>query len=245
LSTAILTLTLRQLAGQRRALLMLGLAALPVLMAVIFRIGEPDVDRQEWVANVLLKGFIVTAILPLCTLVFGTTALGAEIEDGTAVYLLSKPLRRSQVISAKLAAAWLPTALLVLLSMEVSAAIALLGTGGASILVGFTVATVLGCFVYCCVFVFLSVLTSHALIAGLIYVFLWEGVVTELFSGTRIFSVRQYTLGVADLIADTSHRTFEANLDGVAALVLMAVVSVAAVGVAIRRLSRFEVRGGA
>ena len=220
---------------------MVALAALPVIVAVIFRIGDPDVSPERWAANDLLSGLIVTVVLPLCTLIFGTTALGSEIEDGTAVYLLSKPLRRSAVISAKLAAAWLPTALLVLLSTEVSAAIALAGTGGVSILVGFTVATVLGSFVYCCVFVLLSVLTSRALIVGLIYVFLWEGVVTGLFSGTRIFSVRQYTLGVADLIADTSHRTFEANLSGGAALVLMAIVSVAAIALAVRRLSRFEI----
>jgi ABC-2 type transport system permease protein len=242
LNTAILTLTLRQLLGKRRALLMLGLVALPVIVAVAFRIGEPDVDRQEWVANVLLKGFIITAILPLCTLVFGTMTLGEDIEDGTAVYLLSKPLPRSQVIAAKLGAAWLVAALLVSLSTEISGAIALQGTGGASILVGFTVATVLGSLVYCCVFVFLSVVTNRALIGGLIYVFLWEGVVTELFTGTRIFSVRQYTLGVADLIANTSHHTFEANLGGVAALVLMAIVAIAAIALAIRRLSRFEIR---
>jgi ABC-2 type transport system permease protein len=243
LSTVILALTLRQLVGRRPALLMVAFAALPIFVAIIFRIADPDVDHERWAANVLLKGLIVTTFLPLATLIFGTMALGSEIEDGTAVYLLSKPLPRSHVISAKLAAAWLPAALLVLLSTEISAAIALQGTSGASILVGFTIATALGSLVYCCVFVLLSVLTSHALIAGLIYVFLWEGVVTELFSGTRILSVRQYTLGVADLVANTSHRTFEANLGGVPALVLMAVVGAAAVGVAIRRLSRFEVRG--
>lgn len=241
MSTAVLILTLRQLVGQRRALLMVALAALPVLMAVVFRIGDPDVSPERWAANDLLSGMIVMIVLPLCTLIFGTTALGSEIEDGTAVYLLSKPLRRSEVISAKIAAAWLPALVLVLLSTEISAAIALQGTGGFSILVGFAVATALGSFVYCCVFVLLSVLTSRALIAGLIYVFLWEGVVTGLFSGTRIFSVRQYTLGVADLIADTSHRTFHADLGGVAALVLMAVVSVAAIALAVRRLSRFEI----
>jgi ABC-2 type transport system permease protein len=245
MNTAILTLTLRQLVGQRRALLMVAFAALPILAAVIFRIADPDVSAERWAANDLLSGLIVTVVLPLCTLIFGTMALGSEIEDGTAVYLLSKPLARSQVISAKLIAAWLPAVVLVLLSTEISAAIALQGTGGSSILVGFTVAIALGSFVYCCVFVLLSVVTSHALIAGLIYVFLWEGVVTGLFSGTRIFSVRQYTLGVADLIAGTSDRIFEANLGGALALVLMAVVSVAAVGVAIRRLSRFEVRGAA
>lgn len=243
MSAAILTLTLRQLVGRRPALLMVAFAALPVFVAIIFRIADPDVEQERWAANVLLKGLIVTTFLPLATLIFGTMALGSEIEDGTAVYLLSKPVPRSHVIGAKLAAAWLPAGLLVLLSTEASAAIALQGTGGASILVGFTVATALGSMVYCCVFVLLSVLTSHALIGGLIYVFLWEGVVTELFSGTRIFSVRQYTLGVADLIANTSQRTFEANLGGVAALVLMFVVGTTAVGVAIRRLSRFEVRG--
>jgi len=244
LNAVILVLTLRQLLGRRPALLMVAFAALPILVAIIFRVADSDVTPERWAARDLLKGLIVTIFLPLSTLIFGTMALGSEIEDGTAVYLLSKPLQRFQVISAKLVAAWLPAVLLALLSTEISAAIALQGTGGSSILVGFTIAIVLGSFVYCCVFVLLSVLTSHALIAGLIYVFLWEGVVTELFSGTRIFSVRQYTLGVADLIADTSQRTFEANLGGVPALVLMAVVSVAAIAVATRRLSRFEVRGG-
>ncbi len=242
MSTAILTLTLRQLVGQRRALLMLGLAALPVIVAILFRIGEPDVERERWVANVLLKGLIITAVLPLCTLVFGTTALGSEIEDGTAVYLLSKPLPRSHVVGAKLGAAWFLAVPLVSLSTAVSATIALMGTGGASILVGFTVATALGCLAYSCLFVLLSVVTSRALIGGLIYVFLWEGVVTELFSGTRIFSIRQYTLGVADLVANTSHPTFEADLGGVAALVLMSVASAVAVALAIRRLDRFEIR---
>ncbi len=237
-----MTLTLRQLLGQRRALLMLGLAALPVLVAVVFRVGEPDVERDEWVADILLKGLIVTAVLPLCALIFGTTALGSEIEDGTAVYLLSKPLHRYQIVGAKLGAAWLPTVLLVSLSTAVSATIALAGAGGASIMLGFTVAAALGSFAYCCVFVLLSVLTSRALIGGLIYVFLWEGVVTGLFSGTRVFSIREYTLGVADLIADTSRQTFEADLGGVTALVLTAVVSVAAVAFAIRRLDRFEIR---
>lgn len=223
---------------------MLGLAALPVIVAVAFRFGDPDVVRDEWVANVLLKGFIVTAVLPLCTLVFGTTALGSEIEDGTAVYLLSKPVPRYRVVGAKLGAAWFVAVLLVSLSTAVSATIALEGTGGASILLGFTIAVALGCFAYSCVFVLLSVVTSRALIAGLIYVFLWEGVVTGLFSGTRVLSIREYTLGVADLIANTGAGTFEAELGGVTALVLMVVVSVAAAALAIRRLERFEIRGG-
>ena len=93
--------------------------------------------------------------------------------------------------------------------------------------IGFAVAVVLGSLVYCSVFMAASVFTNHSLIGGLIYVFLWEGVMTRLFTGTRYMSVRQYTLGLADLIADTSRRVFEADLNGITALVLMAIVGTA------------------
>jgi ABC-2 type transport system permease protein len=239
MNTTILMLSLRQLVGKRRMLLMMLFAALPVLVAIVFRLGNPDVDHQKWVANVLLNGLIVTTLLPLITLVSGTTAMGMEIEDGTVVYLLAKPVRRFEVIVAKLVATWAPTTLLLLLSTTASAAIAL--GGGSSLLVGFAIGVALGSLVYCCIFLALSVSTSHALIIGLIYVFLWEGVVTGLFTGTRVFSVRQYTLGVADLIANTRHSVFEAKLGGGTALVLMAVVGVLAVSFAVRRLSRLQI----
>ncbi len=239
MNTAILVLSLRQLVGKRRMVLMALFAALPVLAAVIFRIGNPDVDHQKWVANVLLNGLIVTTLLPLLTLVSGTTAMGMEIEDGTIVYLLAKPLRRLDIVLAKLAATWVPTAFLLLVSEVASAAIAL--GGGSSLLVGFAIAIALGSLVYCCVFMALSISTRHALVVGLIYVFLWEGVVTGLFTGTRIFSVRQYTLGVADLIANVSQRTFQAKLGGGPALVLMAIVGVLAITFAVRRLSQLEI----
>jgi ABC-2 type transport system permease protein len=242
MNTAIFMLSLRQLVGKRRMLLMMLFAALPVLAAIIFRLGDPDVDQQHWVANVLLNGLVVMTLMPLVTLVAGTTAIGMEIEDGTIVYLLAKPVQRFEVIVSKLAATWAPTALLLLLSTTASAAIAL--GGGSSLLVGFAIGIALGSLVYCCIFLALSVSTNHALIAGLIYVFLWEGVVTKLFTGTRVFSVRQYTLGVADLIANTSRSTFEADLGGVAALVLMTIVGVAAVAFAIRRLSRLQINAG-
>ena len=244
MNSAIFVLTLRQLLGKRRALFMIALAALPLLAAVIFRLADAEMTPQRWTAEHLFEGLIVTIVLPLITLVFGTTALGMEIEDGTVVYLLAKPLRRFDVIGAKLAAAWLPAALLLLLSTLVSASIALAGDNSSMIL-ACAVAVVLGSLAYCSVFMAASVFTSHSLIGGLIYVFLWEGVMTELFTGTRYISVRQYTLGLADLIADTSRSVFQADLNGIAALVLMAIVSAAAVAFAVRRLSRFEMNASA
>ena len=101
----IVALTLRQLLGRGRTLLIGLLALLPILLAVVYRLGSEDTDQARWVAQVLLDGLIVTTLLPLAALVYGTAALGAEIEDGTAVYLLAKPVPRRQIILGKLLAA--------------------------------------------------------------------------------------------------------------------------------------------
>ena len=66
--------------------------------------------------------------------------------------------------------------------------------------------------------------TAVALIAGLIYVFIWEGLVNGLFAGTRLLSVRHYTLGVADWFVDLPPSGFDAALDPATALILMLVV---------------------
>ena len=235
----IFVLSLRQLLGRRRTFALVALALLPLLVALVFRMGGTDTDPVDWTANSLLEGLIVTAVLPLVTLVLSTTSLGMEIEDGTIVYLLSKPLSRAQVVIAKLVASWLPAGALVSLSAAASAAIAL-PKSEPGLILAFAVAACLGALAYSSAFLLLSLLTSRALVFGLIYVFIWEGLVTGIFSGTRALSVREYTLGVADLL--TATREFDARLDGVTALVLMVVVIAAFVALAVRRLNAFETR---
>ncbi len=68
--------------------------------------------------------------------------LGAEIDDGTAVHLLSKPVRRSRIVLGKLLAAWLVTTVTVVLSALVSGWIGLGGVAGEGLLPGFAVALI-------------------------------------------------------------------------------------------------------
>ena len=82
-----------------------------------------------------------------------------------------------------------------LVSASSAGAIALYDQPKGDILLGFGVGIVLGGLVYSALFVLLSIVTSRALIAGLIYVFIWEGLVNGFFAGTRLLSVRHYTLG--------------------------------------------------
>ena len=220
---------------------LVGLSLLPLLITAVVRASDSSADPVDPVDNALLNyNLILNALMPLVTLVLSTTSLGMEIEDGTIVYLLSKPLSRAQVVIAKLAASWLPAAVLLALSAALSGGIALQGSGESELLLAIVASCVLGALAYSSVFLLLSLLTSRALVFGLIYVFIWEGLVTGLFSGTRTLSIREYTLGVGDLL--TANSELDARLDGVVALVLMAVVTSAIVALAIRRLNRFETR---
>ena len=234
-------LTVRQLIGRGRTILIGLLALLPVGLALIFRVGESSTVPEDWTARVLLEGLIVTTLLPLVALVYGTAALGAEIEDGTAVYLLAKPIPRSRIIAGKLLGAWIVTSVTVLASSLISSIIALGGLGAGRIVPGFAIALVAGGFVYTAVFVMLSVYTSRALLAGLAYVFLWEGLINGLFSGTRLLSVRHYTLGIAGGIVDLPSSFFDAKLGVATSIVLALIVTVFAIWKAIRRLERFEI----
>ena len=241
MNRAIIGLTARQLLGKRRSLLLGAFALIPVGIALLYRFNGTQPDYVRWTANMLGSRLIVGTLLPIAALIFGTAALGSEFEDGTAVYLLSKPLPRSQVVLSKLLVAWLATAAVVVVAVLVAGAIAIRDIPEQGVLLGLSVAVVAGSLVYCCVFVFLSILTSRALITGLLYVFIWEGLVTALFSGTRVLSVRQYTIGLAKWLTNTSEQTFAAKLDGVEALVLMGIVSVIAALLAIRALRRWEI----
>lgn len=241
MNAAVAVLTFRQLLGKRRTLVLSLFALIPIALALVF-LARGERDPAEWTARILLGQIVAGTLLPLAALVFGTAALGSEIEDGTAVYLLAKPVPRRSILAAKLFSAWAVTVGFVATAGIVGALISVQGADESGrIIVAFAIAITAGALVYSCVFVALSLLTTRAFIAGLIYVFVWEGIVTRLFTGTRIFSVRQYTLGLAGLIGDLPTRVFNPDLGGTGAIVGMLIVGTGATWLAVRRLQRFQV----
>jgi ABC-2 type transport system permease protein len=235
-------LTLRQLLGRRSTLIPVALCALPVVVAIVFRLSNPDIDAERFVAGTLVVAFVITAALPLSALLLGTSVLGDEFEEGTIVYLLTKPLQRWQILLPKLAAATTVTAGLTVLAILISGAIALQGNGDTAMLAGFAAAVAIAAVSYTSIFVLLSLVTSRALIGGLVYVFIWESAITQLFDGTRFVSVRHFALGLADWFSGVPDRVLTAELAGLTALTLSLITIFVAVVVANRRLQRAEIR---
>jgi ABC-2 type transport system permease protein len=243
MNRTVFSLTLRQIIGQKRVILAGVVAALiPVGLAVIYRAADSN-DPAEWTANTLIEAILITLVVPLACLLVGNSAMGSEIEDGTAVYLLSKPLPRREIIFSKAAAAIVITAAFLLPVSVLAPALSLQGADGDGLILGSLVATALGVCAYTMLFVFLSIASSRSLLIGLGYIFIWEGVVGDLFTGTRYLSIRQYCLGIIDAVSGVSNRVFEAELNGAAGLVLLLAVTGGATLLATRALERFEVRG--
>jgi ABC-2 type transport system permease protein len=239
MTAALLSITLRALLNRRRTLLLGLLGALLVLVAVIYRLSDPDASQSLQVTQRLLSDFGVSVLLPLVAVIVGTSALGSELEDGTIVYLLARPVPRWRIAAVKWLVAWLVTSLLVAPAILVAG---IIGHGDANLAAGYAIASVVGALEYVAVFVALSVITTRALIVGLAYVVVWEGFVAGLFAGTRPISIRQHALAFAEAFGGRA-ASGAAELDLANAIVIGALVTGLAVLVAVRRLSSVELRG--
>jgi ABC-2 type transport system permease protein len=217
---------------------MILLASLPVVVALLIRAGGGHPN-----APTILDTLLIRTVMPLLALVFGTAALGSELEDGTAVYLMIKPLARWRVLLAKMAVG---AGLTVALVFPATVATSLITEGrnalSMSETIGYALVVSAGGAAYACAFVTLSAFTGRALILGLCYVLLWEGVLSGVLEGTRFLSIRQASLGltaqVTGIVGDP------APLGSTASALILIVVVVGAVILGSLRLSRFEIRGG-
>jgi ABC-2 type transport system permease protein len=229
-------LTLRALVSRRRTILMVLFAAIPILVGLLLRTNSAGVED---VAQPL-DGLVVRVILPLIALVFGTAALGSELEDGTAVHLLTKPVSRWTIVVAKVVVAGGLTALLVVPTTMVAAI--LFSRPSADLgptLLALGTGTLVGSFVYAAIFATLGVITSRGLVIGLGYALIWEGLLAGLLPGSQIFSVREYVRGVIHAIAPDQL----ASVVGASAFLYALVALVAAVVIGSWRLANWEVRG--
>ena len=239
MTAALVSITLRALLNRRRTLLLALPGALLVLIAFLSGLGESgDGDAVE-VTRRLLADLGLGVVLPLVAVIVGTSVVGSEIDDGTIVYLLAKPVPRWRILVVKLLVAWLVACLLVVPAMVVAA---LIGSGDGELASGYAIAAVVGGLEYTAVFVALSLITSRALIIGLAYVVIWEGVVAGLFAGTRAFSIRQHALSVAEALGGTAAAD-TADLALSFAVGAAAAVSLGGAALAVRRLETVELRG--
>ena len=234
-------LTLRQLAGARRLTIVGAIAALPAVLAIYSR--QTGGASAEEFANATVDGLIAALVMPIVTMTLATASFGNELEDRTLSFIALQPIARWKTALAKLAAPALTAVPLVTLGAAAAAWIELSGDAGAArTALAIAVSVAAGSFAYCCVFTWLGLMTSRALAAALVYVFLWEAAVATFIGGARYLSVRGFTLGMMNGMDEEGLSTLaDRAIELPAAIIGAAAVSLIFYALTVRRLKRMDV----
>ncbi|MEK2474612.1 ABC transporter permease [Streptomyces noursei] len=229
-------LTYRALLGRRRALILFALPALLVAIAVIVRALTGADDAT---AGGILGGFALGTMVPLIGVIAGTGAIGPEIDDGSVIYLLAKPVRRSTIIFTKLLVSIGVTAAFSAIPVLVAGFI--LNGNSQQIAVAYAVAAAVASVAYSALFLLFGTVTRHAVVLGLVYALVWEAFVGNIVPGARTLSVQQWALAVGQQVGAEGALNSAVQLP--LALCLLVAVTGLATWYAARRLKALTLAG--
>jgi ABC-2 type transport system permease protein len=240
MNAIVVQLTARSLLGRRRVLLLLMLPGVLLLLCGAARLlAGPDTS----VSVGLLGGFALGTVVPLLGLIAGTGSIGPEIDDGSIVYLMSKPLSRHSIVLSKLAVA-VAVVTIVAAFPTFLAGLVMSGTGE-GLAIGYGIGAGVAGLAYCALFVLLAILTRNAVVVGLIYVLIWESLVGSYVPGAQVLSIQQWALAITENVIGSSAGTLGVSSavslgTGVA---LLAVIVVACTWYAGSRLRTLRLTG--
>lgn len=229
-------LTYRALLGRRRALI---LGALPLLLIAISLVVRALTGADDRIAADVLGGLALATMVPIIGVIAGTGAMGPEIDDGSVMYLLSKPIKRSTIIFTKLIVAIAVT--MVFSAVPTLIAGFLLNGNGQQVAVAYTVAALIASITYTALFLLLGTVSRHAVVFGLVYALVWEALFGSLVPGARTLSVQQWSLAVAQEVSGGDLVTSDVGLT--TATVLLVVVTALATWYAGQKLRTLTLAG--
>jgi ABC-2 type transport system permease protein len=252
----IAALQLRQLLGGTRLLVLGVLLAGLVILPGVVRVFAPPADAPAAVyplVFVMMLNFVfLQTVVILVPLLLATSLIRDEVEEGTLVYLVTRPLPRPVLLLGKYAAITLVAAGLVAVGMTLFELAFLLPGGDPTdgefgwgqLLVDFILAGLLGVLAYGAVFTLLGLVFKRGLIWGLVYGFVSELVLTNVPAVVREVTIMFYVRSIAlshfelrrlglDMRADEMDEVkevfgfFELASPGSSALTLLAITAVA------------------
>jgi ABC-2 type transport system permease protein len=223
MNATVARLTWHSLLGRRRAIVLVVLPAVLILLSVTHRLVA---GRDTQAAVDLLSAVALGFVMPLLCLIAGTGSIGPEIDDGSIVYLLAKPLSRYTIVQSKLTIAIVVATLFGALPTLIAGFI--LTGGSAHVAIGFAVGAFAAGVAYCALFLMLAILTRNAVVVGLLYALLWESVVGGYVPGAQALSIQQWSLAITQrVIGPEAHSLGATSAVGLTTAVVLLVVVIA------------------
>lgn len=239
MNRTVMRLTLRAMLGRRRVLLLLALPAVLLGIAVLARVlagAEPELARG------LLGPFAMGTLLPLLALIAGTGVIGSEIDDGSIMYLLAKPISRGSIVLAKLLVAIGIVLAFGSLPILIAGVITADQVEGPAL--AYTVASALAGIAYAATFLLLAIVTRHAVVIGLLYAVVWETSLSQLVTGVQNVSIQHWAQATTKLLlGDQALRAGMHPAVGGIGTVLLTALVIGATWLAVRRLRVLRISG--
>lgn len=185
---AIVGNTLRQLLGRRRTIGLLVLSAIPALILFLVSLGEDGRELEEFFRQGMLT-LILGLVIPVIALLLGAGAFGEERSNHTMPFLALRPIPREIIAGGKLVAAWLGSSLIGGFGGALAGIVMGVETGRWMEVPAILVATTITCLGFAAVFQLVGYITDRAVVIGLIYIVLWEGVITGAISAVATTSL--------------------------------------------------------
>jgi len=209
------------------------LAGLSVLLAAVSRRASA-LDRED-AAVELLASYSIGLLVPLACLLLATPMLGNLVEDRLLVYLWLKPVPRWHLAVAAFAAVVSVLLPVVVIPVALSAAV----TGFGGLLLPAVLASALGVLAYSAINLLLGARFTGGLWFGLLYLVLWENVLSRLSDGMARLSLRSYLLSILE--DGTSITVPLADRAGWASIVVPLVIAAVAVALTALTLAKQDV----
>jgi ABC-2 type transport system permease protein len=196
LSPTVVRLGTRSVFGHKRGILLFLLPVVLIGLAVLIRVLAGEDGRRT---VDVLQSMGLTVVVPLVALLATTGLFAPEIDDGSVAYLLAKPISRHTIVLSKLLVAIGCVFVFAVVPMFVAAMILL--PSEPELALAFAVGSLAGGSAYCALFALLSVLTRHAVVIGLLYLLVWEGLLGGLLDGVRWLSVTRWARAITEEVS--------------------------------------------
>jgi ABC-2 type transport system permease protein len=219
-----------RLTATRGRILALGLLSFGMVLLALRTRNNPF---RAWQ---LFSAYGLGAIVPISSLVIGSSTFGDLVDDRTLVHIWLRPVSRPLVVLS----AWLSSVLMVFpFTVGFPAAALYVSKMSMNTIQTSAFSALFGTLAYCAVFVALGLRVKRALAWGLAYILIWEGAVANAGAGLARLALRLSTRSIAFRSFPGEDIKFPiATSTGV---VVLLVVTVAALALGARWLRRAEV----
>lgn len=234
-------LTWRQLVARRRGWLAAAIVVLPFMLTFLYRLTSEDRegDRLLFMIN-MNRDAVIGVLLPLTAVIFGTTAFGGEVEDGTLIYLLVRPVQRWRVALVKYVVAMAVTTAIVAAAVLLAWFAIRTAELPAAFPRAFLTAALGGALLYCGLFCYLGLVTRRGLVVGLLYLIFFENLMSRTLQGVKWLSIREYSWSLAQWAGGDVVKWQTPGVPMSTVWIGSAIILAVAVTLVMRRLSTYE-----